>query len=392
MDFKAKLALLTRPAPARAEGAFQAPPSLARLSALVPATQTPEGPLHVVTSRSQAPGVPSPETLVVLGLDAVFGRVDVERLLFLDTETTGLSGGAGTLPFLVGLAFLERGELVVEQLHLPGPGAERPLLRRLVERLETASGVVSFNGRSFDWPLLRTRCVMNRLPALPVLPHFDVLHAARRVLRHRLPEARLGTVERLVLGVERENDLEGAQVPQAWFDFLRTGRVAGLERVLTHNLYDLRSTAHLLSWLGAAWTGDVEVEPEVSLGLAELAARASLPLRAERHYREAVASRSRSARVRALLGLGRVLRARGAVQEAAVHWERALPECDEAGALHLALARLYEHRLRDVETATVHALAARVAEDAEASSRRLSRLARKRRPRTLWSPVDDGPR
>ncbi|MBL8918073.1 MAG: ribonuclease H-like domain-containing protein [Myxococcaceae bacterium] len=377
MDFKAKLGLLARPA---VPAPTPAPQRTHPLSALIPPTPTSAGPLHVVHTRSTAPRLPLATALAALGLDEALGGADVERLLFLDTETTGLAGGAGTLPFLVGLAFVEAGALVVEQLHLSGPGAERPVLARLHERVSAASALVSFNGRSFDWPLLRTRFVMNRLAPPAQRPHLDLLHASRRVLRHWQRETRLSTVERAVLDVRRVADLEGAQVPQAWFDYLRTGRVAMLARVLTHNLQDLRSTVQLLSWLGRAWDEHEPVPPEVSLGLGELAERARHTPKAERFFEQATQSRSVEVQARALVATGRLLRRRGALELAAAAWERAAPLCDDP-SLHLALARLYEHRLRDAPSAERHALLARPVEAPVAHARRIARLSTKRQLR-----------
>ncbi|MDP3500660.1 MAG: ribonuclease H-like domain-containing protein [Myxococcales bacterium] len=376
MDFKAKLGLLARPpTPAATE---LLPRRESPLSALIAPTSTNAGPLHVVATKSEAPVFPPASTLGVLGLDEAYSDVETSRLLFLDTETTGLSGGAGTLPFLVGLAFVEDGELVVEQLHLSGPGAERPILARLSERVAAASALVSFNGRSFDWPLLRTRFVMNRLAPPPPRVHLDLLHASRRVLRHWQRETRLCTVEGAVLDVHRVGDLDGSQVPAAWFDFLRTGRVATLARVLSHNLQDLRSTAGLLAWLGAAWEQRVAVVPEVSMGLGELAERARQPLKAERFLEHATTSEILDVKARALIAMGRVLRKRGALELAASAWERALPCCEDAAGLHLALARLYEHRLRDAHAAERHAVLARPVEAPLVHARRVARLAQKR--------------
>ncbi|MCU0697150.1 MAG: ribonuclease H-like domain-containing protein [Myxococcaceae bacterium] len=376
MDFKAKLGLLARPAVSAP--VVTRPQADSPLSALIPPTVTAAGALHVVQSRSPAPALPHAATLAVLGLDESLAALDVSRLVFLDTETTGLSGGAGTLPFLVGLAFVDGGELVVEQLHLSGPGAERPVLARLSERVDAASAIVSFNGRSFDWPLLRTRFVMNRLTPPAPRPHLDLLHASRRVLRHWQRETRLSTVEAAVLDVRRVGDLESAQVPAAWFDFLRTGRVATLARVLSHNLQDLRSTAALLGWLGASWGEHVPVSPEVSLGLGEVAERARVPFKAERFFERATSSPVLDVQARALVALGRVQRRRGALDQAAASWERAVPLCEDASTLHLALSRLYEHRLRDARAAERHALLARPVEAPVVHARRVARLARKR--------------
>jgi uncharacterized protein YprB with RNaseH-like and TPR domain len=114
-----------------------------------------------------------PSTVASLALDGGLKSIDFSRLLLVDTETTGLHGGCGTLPFVIGLAWLDGESLVVRQHFVPGPGHERPHLLRLAERLHASSVLVTFNGKCFDWPLLRTRFVMNRLAAPPVLPHLD---------------------------------------------------------------------------------------------------------------------------------------------------------------------------------------------------------------------------
>ena len=106
-------------------------------------------------------------------------------MLFLDTETTGLAGGTGTVPFLVGLAWFEGRSLRVHQLFLRRLGEEAPMLRVLAERMAEPPAWSTYNGKSFDWPLLRTRFVLNRVPTPAELPHLDLLHCARRVFKHR---------------------------------------------------------------------------------------------------------------------------------------------------------------------------------------------------------------
>ncbi len=378
MDFKAKLALLGKPpaAPLNEEPALA--PQVSPLTALIPPVTTPRGPLHATLSRSKAPSAVKVETLTAFGLSPDWRHVDPARLLFLDTETTGLSGGTGTIPFLVGLAWVEGGELVVEQLHLPAPGQEGPMLDRLHERVTAASALVSFNGRSFDWPLLRNRFVLTRVKPPPPRLHLDLLHVGRRVLRHWQKETRLQVVEKAVLGHERVGDLDGAQVPTAWFDYLRTGRVATLARVLEHNLQDLRSTAGFLSWLSEAWSGQGPVPPEVSLGLAELAEKAGDPERAEAWAKAATESLVAEPRARAWTALARLLRGRGALRAAARALEEATACAENAAPLHLALSRLYEHRLHDGPSAQRHAALARPAEDEGTHARRVRRLEKKR--------------
>ncbi|MEO7111030.1 MAG: ribonuclease H-like domain-containing protein, partial [Polyangiaceae bacterium] len=119
--------------------------------------------------------------LALLALDPTLVPCDPRRALYLDTETTGLSGGTGNVAFLLGLAYFDEHEeaFVLEQIMIRKLGEEAPMLAHLARRLEDASMIVTFNGKSFDWPLLRARVVMNRMPALRELPHLDLLHVAR---------------------------------------------------------------------------------------------------------------------------------------------------------------------------------------------------------------------
>ncbi|WP_253910656.1 ribonuclease H-like domain-containing protein, partial [Pyxidicoccus fallax] len=174
-----------------------------------------------------------------LALHADLAGVDFQRMLFLDTETTGLAGGTGTVPFLVGLAWFEGRSLRVHQLFLRRLGEEAPMLRVLAERMAHSSCLVTFNGKSFDWPLLRTRFVLNRVPAPAELPHLDLLHCARRVFKHRGAGARLVHLEEQVLGHRRIGDVDGALIPELYFRFLRGGDGSALTPVLEHNVNDL---------------------------------------------------------------------------------------------------------------------------------------------------------
>ncbi|HSI06085.1 MAG TPA: ribonuclease H-like domain-containing protein, partial [Myxococcota bacterium] len=112
--------------------------------------------------------------------------IDFSRALYIDTETTGLSHGAGTLPFLIGMAWFDGTAVRVEQLVLRKPGEEGPMLEELAMRIASSSCIVSYNGKSFDWPLLRTRFVLNRMKVPEPEAHVDLLHCARRVYRRRL--------------------------------------------------------------------------------------------------------------------------------------------------------------------------------------------------------------
>jgi uncharacterized protein YprB with RNaseH-like and TPR domain len=346
-------------------------PSRARLDTLIEPRETEFGPLHLLEHHA-GPALPVlAESLQALALTET--SLDTSRPLYFDTETTGLAGGTGTLAFLIGTAEVRDGNVIVSQAHLPGPGQERPMLQWLAARIEASSMLLSFNGRSFDWPLLRSRYVMNRLPQPPERPHVDLLHCARRVFRHHLDELKLSTLERRVLDVHRHGDIDGALIPAAWFDFLRTGRVAVLARVLSHNERDVRSMVDLVNRLAAAWEERHAVLPATALGLASVAARHGDDERALRFLTRAsegeVAEHAWSLEAE-------LRRRRGEYREAVEALLRAVARSTTPAPLHLRLAKLYEHRLHDFELARQHAALCAPAEEAESHARRHQRLAR----------------
>src|SRR5438034_8843358 len=176
---------------------------------------------------------------------------DPEKWLFLDTETTGLAGGTGTYAFLIGLAWWDAGGLQAEQFFMRDFAEEHALLHELSQRVAERPVLVTFNGKSFDWPLLENRFTMTRSIAVPKLEaHLDLLHPARALWRLRLGSVRLVELEREVLdarrlGWHREDDVASALIPQFYFDYLRGGSATPLAGVVRHNQLDLRGLAAL---------------------------------------------------------------------------------------------------------------------------------------------------
>jgi uncharacterized protein YprB with RNaseH-like and TPR domain len=189
---------------------------------------------------------PHPLSLRLLSPDAPVEALDSERWLFLDTETTGLAGGTGTYAFLIGIAWWDAGGLEVEQFFMRDHSEEHSVLLALRERLAERPVLVTFNGKSFDWPLLETRFRMTRsiAPRKP-LAHLDLLHPARQLWRLRLGTARLPELEKHVLGWERGIDVQSELIPQIYFDFLRGGPAEPLVPIFGHNQMDLRGLAAL---------------------------------------------------------------------------------------------------------------------------------------------------
>ena len=174
-----------------------------------------------------------------------------EKWLFLDTETTGLAGGTGTYAFLTGIGWWDSGGLQVEQFFMRDFADEHSVLYELAERIAERPVLVTFNGKTFDWPLLESRFTMTRRIAPPKLAaHLDLLHPARALWKLRLGSVRLVELEREVLdarrlGWHREDDVASALIPQFYFDYLRGGSAAPLAGVVRHNQLDLRGLAAL---------------------------------------------------------------------------------------------------------------------------------------------------
>ncbi len=184
-----------------------------------------------------------------------------EEGLFLDTETTGLSGGTGTMAFLIGLGWFEDGAFHIRQIFARDFSEERAALSYLAEIAAQKKFLVTFNGKAFDVNLLSTRFILNRLKSdLVNLPHLDLLHPSRRILGHRLENSRLGTLEVEVLGVFREGDIPGWEIPQRYFDWLkqRDGRL--LESIFEHNKIDVISMATLTAHLTEILCAKQEVQ------------------------------------------------------------------------------------------------------------------------------------
>jgi uncharacterized protein YprB with RNaseH-like and TPR domain len=171
------------------------------------------------------------------------------ELVCLDIETTGLATAAGTIAFLVGIGRWSGSELRTVQLLLPDHADEAAVLSALAELIPPDAWLVTYNGRGFDWPLLVARYRMHLRAAPDHAGHLDLLPLVRRIFRHRLPDARLRTVESDLLEVSRHHDVDGWEIPGRYLDVLRGGPAELLADVVTHNAEDVRSLGRLVSHL-----------------------------------------------------------------------------------------------------------------------------------------------
>jgi uncharacterized protein len=192
-----------------------------------------------------------PAHLACLANDENLLGFDPARAVFLDTETTGLAGGTGTVAFLVGAGyFTEDGLFRLDQCFMRDFDDEEPMLRWLADLLGDRATLVTYNGTSFDAPLLRTRFIQNRIPPrLDALGHLDLLHAARRMWKLRIRECNLTNVERHILGISRHGDIPSAEIPEIWLDYIRDRDARPLEKVFYHHRMDILSLVTLTAAL-----------------------------------------------------------------------------------------------------------------------------------------------
>lgn len=299
-----------------------------------------------------APCVPDAAALRLLAPDAPENVADAQQWLFLDTETTGLAGGTGTYPFLVGLGWWEGGGLQVEQLFMREYSEEPSLLAALAERLAERPVLITFNGKSFDWPLLETRYQMTRTISPPVLrAHLDFLHPARNLWRLRLGSARLSQLERYVLGWDRGPDLASELIPRIYLDFVRGGNADPLVPVFHHNQMDLRGLAGLSGRI-LSLLGDAEQAPGQDglelYGVSRICERRGEVKRARKLYEQSIDSvlpleTDRAART----ALARLAKRDGDLARSRELWESTLGNSREGYEAYEQLAIYYEHEARE---------------------------------------------
>ena len=313
-------------------------------------------------------------TAARLARDEKLAGADLRGLAFIDTETTGLAGGAGTLVFLVGVGVCDGDQFVLRQYFLLDPGDEVALLTALVADLAPRVGWVSFNGRAFDLPLLETRLTMNRQRgALGQRPHLDLLMPARRLYRGRLPTCSLGDIERGVFDLQRDqDDVPGFMIPGMYLDYLRTGNSDDMRRVIYHNTVDILSMVTLASHLmdvfatplvsaaegAAARAGRAQSNPSPARNPADLLRLAcwhadnARPVEAESAFKEALAGKLKlDERRLGLTRLAALLKRLGRRGEAAPLWEQlASFTLDDPGPF-VELAMYHEWTTRDLAQA-----------------------------------------
>lgn len=333
-------------------------------------------------------------------------------LLFIDLETTGLFGGAGTQAFLIGCAAIDADAIRIRQFLLPGFEHERAVLAELKTWAASHGAIVSYNGRTFDVPLVETRFMFHRLPCpLDGLPHLDMLHAARRLWRRRPATAgpdpddescSLAVLEKHIAGVHRVGDVPGYEIPSRFFRFVRDGDARPLEAVLEHNRLDLLSLAAVLARAITLITRgpDAAATAQEAYGLARVYERAGAHDNAEASLLRTIDFARRvgvepEVHADALRRLAWLRRRARRLHDAADAWRElvSLPRC--AASLRReateALAIHHEHRSKDLDAARQHTLELLADHSANPARvrHRLERLERKLERRGAMLPIHD---
>jgi uncharacterized protein len=338
--------------------------------------------------------VPTPYGAAALREDVIpLPRLDPDpgSVAYLDTETTGLTGGAGTYVFAAAVARPVDCGLRVAQVFLLQPGMECAFLHALRDELDAAESMATFNGGSFDLPVLRTRWVMARMSGeFTHAPHVDLLTLVRALYRHRLEVCNLRNVEERVLGYERDDPLPSALVPDSYFDYLRAGSMRFLEAALEHNRLDVISLVHLHSRLLRRLRGqETGMDADDWLALGRHKFRRGARADGWRALRNATSFGAGEAAATAALLISRRLLRRGAIGAA----ERLLQRLEESTRddvrLAVARARLLEWRRRNAVEAlrVVEDAQRRMPDEAPALEHRRARLLRK-----VASKVESGNR
>jgi Predicted exonuclease len=271
--------------------------------------------------------------------------LDPRRILYLDTETTGLSG-SGTVAFLVGLGYLTDDGFEVHQFLMRDYPEEPFLLRHVAAGLERFDALCTFNGAAFDIPLLESRFLMNRMDRKCLdLPHLDLLHMCRRLWKLRLGRCSLGRLEEVILGKPREDDIPGSEVPRRYFDYLKTGQISLLEDVLRHNAQDIASLCVLLNHMAEMYQHPEKIrfsEDVYSMGRA--LEKLNRTENARKCYRLAGKGRMGAA---ASSALAVSYRRGGEREEAAKIWREMIREEKGGAAPYVELAKYEEHIRRN---------------------------------------------
>jgi len=290
--------------------------------------------------------------LALLARDRTLPPIEPSRFLFLDVETTGLAGGTGTWVFLIGLGWIEGDSFRLRQYFLRHPAEEEAMMCHFGAFAAPFSGLITFNGKAFDVPLIQTRQLLRRTPHI-IAPraHLDLLTCARTLWKERFPSRSLGYLEESLLGFRRSGDIPGEEIPAVYFNYLRRGETALLKKVFEHNVYDILSMAVLLGRIASTAAAARPDHPAESYALGRLYHEAGDLEKALHYYRQVTGSKAGPLEEAALLQLGQICKKEEKWAEAVACWQELASRDRGNLEAQVELAKYYEHRARDYASA-----------------------------------------
>ena len=281
--------------------------------------------------------------------------IQLQDILFMDTETTGLSGGTGTMAFLVGLGYFSITGFNVDQFFLVDPIDEMGLLSTLSNQVRKFKLMISFNGTSFDMPLLKTRFLLNRMNSpLSDLAHLDLLYLSRKIWGLHLQSLKLRDLENEILGFTREGDeVPGWMVPQVYFDFVRSRDARLLKGVIYHNCMDVLSLAFIFSYVCDLFLDPIENE-KVSqleiLSIARLIEKSGYIEESNLLYQFTFQNGLlENLSAKTLFHFGLVCKQQNHLEIALEFWKKAFEKGDYLAAIEIS--KYYEHHTKDYQNA-----------------------------------------
>jgi len=282
-------------------------------------------------------------------------KMGIKDFIFLDTETTGLSGGTGTVAFLVGTGFFEDDVFVVRQYFMRDYDEEPAMLTEFNTLLSRYSGLVTFNGRAFDWNILQTRFIFNRIkPALLNPSHIDLLYPSRRIWRLKLESCRLQSIEENILNEVRFDDIPGAEIPSIYFEYLESRNAGIIKKVIRHNEIDILSMVSLLVRISRMLENPVEESDggHELIGLGRIFESSREYEAVIDCFENCVKSPNSMIRETALRRLSDIYKRSGEYSKAVECWKRMITDSKVPGLFPMIeLAKYYEHKEKNIEEA-----------------------------------------
>jgi len=284
-----------------------------------------------------------------IGNDSSFNDVDFSQTIFIDTETTGLAGGAGTVPFLVGVGYFQDNQFILDQYFMRDYDEERALLSFVADYIRPEIPLITYNGKGYDAHVLSSRWTLSRMPVnILTAPHLDLLYPVRRLWRRRLSDCSLGHVETMILAFQRVGDVPGFLIPSLFFDFLRSGDFKLLEPVFAHNRWDILTLVCLGGLIGHIFQDPIHTlnHPADFFSLGRAMDRLGKNKIAIQCYREALeAVQLENNWLEIARHLGFILKREKRWDEAVDIWQSILERHPGQIEVYEELAKYYEHHV-----------------------------------------------